>query len=74
MNGDIVKYDEYWDYDCPFPSGYGSITWDEEEAMFYLLTGSKQSQLVDLFDLTRNLNAEVIGNIYENEELLNETD
>lgn len=70
--GDIVKYDEYWEGDCHFPNGYGVILWDNEEAMFFLSAESKGSQWINLFNLTRNLNAEVIGNVYENENLLKE--
>ena len=68
--GDIVKYDEYWEGDCHFPSGYGIIMWDEEEAMFFLSDENKKSQWLNLFELTRNLNAEVIGNIIDNKNLL----
>lgn len=66
--GDIVKYDAYWEGDFNFPAGKGQILWDEEETGFYLT--SKTSSFINLFDLTRNLNAKIIGNIYDNPELL----
>lgn len=66
--GDIVKYNEFWEGDCHYNSGVGQILWDDEETGFYLT--AKDTSFIDLFSLTRNLDAEVIGNIYENLELL----
>ena len=66
--GDIVKHDAYWQGDCRYPEGYGQVLWDDEDTGFYLTTPS----FVSLFDLTRNLNAEVIGNIYDNADLMEE--
>ena len=68
MNGDIMKYDEFWEGDNKYPGGIGQIMWDEEETGFYLT--AKNTSYIDLFNLTRNLDAEVIGNIWENEDLL----
>lgn len=56
--GDIVKYDAYWEGDFDFPAGKGQILWDDEDTGFYLT--SKTSSFINLFDLMRNLNAEVI--------------
>lgn len=69
--GDIVKYNGYWEGDYYFSSGYGIIMWDNEEASFFLSTKNKK-ELIGLFELTRNLNAEIIGNIYDNKNLLEE--
>ena len=69
--GDIVKYDEFWrEGDCHYNSGVGQILWDDEETGFYLAAKDTYFIDIDLFSLTRNLDAEVIGNTYENPELL----
>ena len=66
--GDIVKHDAYWEGDCKYSEGYGQVLWDDEDTGFYLT--ARDTSSVSLFNLTRNLNAEVIGNIYENPELI----
>ena len=66
--GDIVKYNEFWEGDCHYNSGVGQILWDDEETGFYLT--AKDTSFINLFNLTKLLDAEVIGNIYENSELL----
>ena len=71
-DGDIIKYNQYWEGDYYFPDGYGIIMWDKEESMFFLSAESPQSQWIDLFNLTRNLNSEVIGNIIDNKNLSGE--
>lgn len=68
--GDIVKHDSFCEGDCYCSAGYGQVLWDEEETGFYLT--AKDTSFIDLFNLTKNLNGEVIGNIYDNPELLKE--
>ena len=68
--GDIVKHDSFYEGDCYCSAGYGQVLWDEEETGFYLT--AKDTSFIDLFNLTKNLNGEVIGNIYDNPELLKE--
>lgn len=64
--GDIVKYPSYYDGDIEVPEGIAPILWNKEEAKFYLANNYETC----LFDLAKNLKCEVIGNIYENYELL----
>lgn len=64
--GDVIKYPEYWIGDAYFPKGITPIYWDDEEACFDTYTNT------NLFDLIKNLKCKVIGNIYDNLELLEE--
>ena len=64
--GDIVKYPEYWIGDEHFPKGISPIYWDDEEACYDTYTN------INLFNLIKNLKCELIGNIYDNKNLLEE--
>lgn len=66
--GDIVKHNGFYEGDCYYNAGYGQVLWDDEDTGFYLT--AKDTSFISLFDLTKNLDGEVIGNIYENPELL----
>lgn len=66
--GDIVKHDGFYEGDCYYNAGCGQVLWDDENTGFYLT--AKDTSFISLFDLTRNLDGEVIGNIYDNPELL----
>lgn len=67
--GDIVKYETFYEADYKYPTGIAIIYWDNEETGFY---GECQAYhySLDMFNLTRNLSPEIIGNIYDNPELL----
>ena len=69
MSGDIVKYETFWEGDCEYEGGMAVIYWDNEDTGFY---GECQEYhySLDIFNLTRNLSPEIIGNIYDNPELL----
>lgn len=56
FEGDIVEY----------PEGIAEITWEETEALF----GIKQDNDVCDFNSYWGQNLEVIGNVYDNPELL----
>jgi uncharacterized phage protein (TIGR01671 family) len=66
--GDIVKHNCFYRGDCYYNAGCGQVLWDDEDTGFYLT--AKDTSFISLFDLTRNLDGEVIGNIYDNPELL----
>lgn len=67
--GDIVKYEKFYVYDFDYDEGIAIIYWDNEDTGFY---GECQSYnySLDMFYLIRNLSSEVIGNIFDNPELL----
>lgn len=75
--GDIVRY-QFDNDDCPFPNKHtekiiGRIFFSEHRASFSVTAGKNCSSMLnnDLFNYARNGNrVEVIGNIYENPELL----
>ena len=56
--GDIVRHSSFCKGDCYYEAGCGQILWDDEDTGFYLT--AKDTSFIDLFNLTRNLNAEVI--------------
>ena len=67
--GDIVKYETFWEGDCEYEGGMAVIYWDNEDTGFYCECQEYHYSL-DMFNLTRNLSPEIIGNIYDNPELL----
>jgi len=69
MNGDIIEYETFWEGGWKYEGGIAVIYWDNEDTGFY---GECQKYHYSLymFNLTRNLSPEIIGNIYENPELL----
>ena len=77
FEGDIVKY-QFDNDDCPFPNKrtekiIGRIFFSEFRASFSVTAGKNGSKSMnnDLFKYVRNGNrVEVIGNIYDNPELL----
>ena len=64
--GDIIKYSAYSDESAGIKEGIASVVWDKEETGYYLANDYKSN----LFYLIKDLECEVIGNIYENYELL----
>lgn len=75
--GDIVRY-QFDNDDCPFPNKHtekiiGRIFFSDWRASFSVTAGRNGSDMMnnDLFKYVRNGNrVEVIGNIYDNPELL----
>lgn len=67
--GDIVEYETFWEGDWEYEGGIAVIYWDNEDTGFY---GECQGYhySLDIFNLTRNLSPKIIGNIYDNPELL----
>lgn len=64
--GDIIKYSAYLDESAEIKEGIAQVVWDKEETGYYLANDYKSN----LFYLIKDLECEVIGNIYENYELL----
>lgn len=64
--GDIIEYSAYSDESAEIKKGIASVVWDKEETGYYLANDYKSN----LFYLIKDLECEVIGNIYENYELL----
>lgn len=69
MNGDIVEYETFWEGDWEYEGGIAVIYWDNEDTGFYGECQGYHYNL-DIFNLTRNLSPKIIGNIYDNPELL----
>lgn len=67
--GDIVEYETFWEGDWEYEGGIAVIYWDNEDTSFYGECQGYHYNL-DIFNLTRNLSPKVIGNIYDNPELL----
>ena len=67
--GDIVEYENFWEADFEYKNGIAVIRWDNESTGFYGECQGYHYEL-DLFNLTENLSPEIIGNEYDNPELL----
>ena len=69
MNGDIVKYENFWEIDYEYEKGMAVIRWDNESARFH---GECQGYNYDLdmFNLAEYSFPEVIGNECDSPELL----
>jgi uncharacterized phage protein (TIGR01671 family) len=67
--GDIVKYHDFYEGDYKEKGGIGFVQWDEEH--HYIAQWSDDERYIcSTWDLAKNYGGEVIGNIYENPELL----
>lgn len=67
--GDIVEYENFWEADFEYKSGIAVIRWDNENTGFYGECQGYHYEL-DLFNLAENLFPEIIGNEYDNPELV----
>ena len=74
--GDIVRFklfkNEKWTQESTQSHGYLEVGFDDEILQFCLMEYSPEFKEYVSYDLWRRQDLEVIGNIYENKELLNE--
>jgi uncharacterized phage protein (TIGR01671 family) len=67
--GDIVSYFGFYEGDYFEKGGMGFIQWDEEHH-YVAKWGNDEMYICSTWDLAKNYGGTVIGNIYENPELL----
>jgi uncharacterized phage protein (TIGR01671 family) len=71
--GDIVKYHDFYAGDYKERGGTAQIIWDEEEGHSVCKVDKEDGELFYIcstWDMCKNYGGEVIGNIYENSNLL----
>ena len=68
FEGNLLEIQEHYCGDCKYPKGIFKVIYKDAE----FFATSKLEKYVSLFDATKNFNAVVIGNIYENKNLLKE--
>jgi uncharacterized phage protein (TIGR01671 family) len=71
FEGDIVKYNGFYEGDCFEEEGIGYVLWNEEgHSVCYNDRNGEIVYICSTWDLAKNYGGEVIGNIYEHPELL----
>ena len=68
FEGNLLEIQEHYCGDNKYPKGIFKVIYKDAE----FFATSKLEKYVSLFDATKNFNAVVIGNIYENKNLLKE--
>jgi len=67
--GDIVSYHDFYEGDYKEKGGIGFIQWDEEHH-YVARWGVDEQYICSTWNLAKNYGGQVIGNIFENHELL----
>ena len=67
--GDILQHDSFYEGDYKTEKGIGYIKFEDFTMDLY---NFKDKYITDLFQLDKNIDCEVIGNIHDNPELLDE--
>ena len=72
--GDIVRFNEFYEGDYKQRGGVAVIVWDEEGHSVCQVDkeDGEEFYICSTWDLSKNYGGEIIGNIYENPELIKE--